>query len=106
MWRRERRPKKSICVLVIVVYDVKEGNQALGAKDFLEDDLGTAVIREVNLGCGSGVASGLGDFEFPFLPTPEPYGYFPGGFSLKRSVGVQLWGTSNSMSDLAFQSIG
>ena len=51
---------------------------------------GTVVIREVNLGCGSGVVSGLGDFEFPFLLAPEPYGYFPGGLSLKRSVGVQL----------------
>ena len=52
--------------------------------------LGTPDIREVSLGCGSGVVSGLGDFEFSFLLTPEPYGYFPGGFSLKRSVGVQL----------------
>lgn len=69
----------------------------MGAKDFLVDDLGagamtlgTADIREVGFRCGSGVVSGLGDFEFPFLLPPEPYGYFPGGFSLKRSSGVQL----------------
>lgn len=52
--------------------------------------LGTSFIREVSLDCGSGVVSGLSDFEPPFLLTPEPYGYFPGGFSLKRSAGVQL----------------
>lgn len=69
----------------------------MGANDFLVDDLGagatilgTAVVREVDLRCGSGVVSGLGDFEFPSLFTPEPYGYFPGGFSLKRLSGLQL----------------
>jgi len=79
----------------------KEADQALGATDFLVDDLsagamtlGTAIIRDVGLRCGSGVVSGLGDFKFPFLLTPEPYGYFPGGFSLKRSVGMQLCGWS------------
>jgi hypothetical protein len=84
-------------VLAVYGLSCKEGGQALGAKDFLVDDLGagamtlgTAVIREVSLGCSSGVVSGLGDFEFPFLLTPGPYGYFPGGFSLKRSAGVQL----------------
>jgi hypothetical protein len=52
--------------------------------------LGTAVVRGVGLRCGSGVVSGLSDFEFPLLLTPELCGYFPGGFSLKRSAGVQL----------------
>jgi len=52
--------------------------------------LGTAVIRVASLRGGSGVVSGVSDFELLFLLTPEPCGYFPGGFSLKRSVGVQL----------------
>lgn len=97
---KERRPKKS------------ENSQALGTEDFLVDDLGagamtlgTAVIREVDLLCGSGVVPGLGDFELLFLLTPEPYGYFPGGFSLKRSAGVQVWDTSYGMSDIAYQRI-
>ena len=75
----------------------KENNQVLGAKDFRVDDLGAgamtlgrAVVREIGLRCGSGVVSGLSDFEFPLLVTPEPCGYFPGGFSLKRSAGLQL----------------